>query len=120
MDKLKTREEVSSSDKWNIEKIYKDINEFNKDYEEIKKELNKLVELEDNFLSNSNNFKDFFLQDEKVNRILEKLSVYANCKSDEDKANSTYQSLAGKITNLYAEYSEKTAQVIPKMLKEDK
>ena len=120
MDKLKTREEVSSSDKWNIEKIYKDINEFNNDYELIKQEMEKLISLEERFLDNSESFKDFFLQDEKVNRILEKLSVYANCKSDEDKANSTYQSLAGKITNLYAEYSEKTAQVIPKILKEEK
>ena len=120
MDKLKTREEVSSSDKWNIEKIYKNSDEFNNDYKLVKQEIEKLISLEENFLDNSKNFKNFFLQDEKVNRILEKLSVYANCKSDEDKGNNTYQELAGKITNLYAEYSEKTAQVIPRLLKEDK
>ncbi|MBE6157200.1 MAG: oligoendopeptidase F [Firmicutes bacterium] len=120
MDKIKTRDEQSSKDKWNIEKIYKTIDEFNEDYNKLKKELDKLVKLEDNFLDNSTNFKDFFIQDEKVNRILEKLSVYSNCKSDEDKSNSTYQSLAGKITNLYAEYNEKTANIIPRMLKEDK
>ena len=32
MDKLKERSEVSASDKWQIEKIYKNIEEFNKDY----------------------------------------------------------------------------------------
>ena len=120
MDKIKLREEISSSDKWNIEEIYKDIDEFNTDYQKAKKELEVLLDLEKKFLDNSKNFKDFFLQDEKINRILEKLSVYANCKSDEDKSNSIYQELAGKITNLYAEYSEKTADIIPRMLACDK
>ena len=32
MDKIKNREEISSSDKWNIELIYKNIDEFTEDY----------------------------------------------------------------------------------------
>ena len=38
-------------------------------------------------------------------------------KNDEDKTNSKYQEIKGKITNLYAEYSEKTSSVIPNILK---
>lgn len=120
MDKTKTRDQISSNDKWNIEAIYKDVNSFNKDIEKAQLELEKLVELITDFSSNSENFKNFFLQDEIVCRILDKLSIYANCKSDEDTRNSTYQELCGKITNLYAEYNEKTSSVIPRILKMDK
>lgn len=119
MNKIKTRDEVSSSDKWAIEKVYNSIEDFNKDLATFEKELEKLIELEKDFLINSTNFKNFFLQDEKASRILEKLAIYANCKNDEDKANSVYQELSGKITNMYAKYNENTASVIPKILQTD-
>lgn len=120
MDKIKLREEIDNNDKWSIELIYKDVDSFNKDLKIVEKELKELILLEENFLDNSTNLKNFLKQDEKVSRILEKLSIYANCKSDEDMANSTYQELSGKITNLYAEYNESTAKVIPEILKKDK
>lgn len=116
MDKLKKREDIKSSDKWNIETIYSDTEALEQDIKRFEQELTKLIELEKNFLENSINFKTFFLQDEKTLRVLEKLGVYANCKSDEDKANSIYQELSGKIINLYAKYNENTSSVIPKIL----
>lgn len=120
MDKLKTRDEINNKDKWKIDLIYKDINSFNNDVKEFKKELDKLIDLEKIFLDTKEDFTNFFMQDEKVSRILEKLSIYANCKSDEDKSNSKFQELVGITTNLYALYNEKTSSVIPKILKTDK
>ena len=116
MDKLKKREDIKSSDKWKIEEIYPNIEAFEQDLKNFDQELSKLIKLEKNFLENSINFKNFFVQDEKTSRILEKLGVYANCKSDEDKGDSIYQELNGKITNMYAEYNESTSSVIPKIL----
>lgn len=113
------REEVSKEDKWNIEAIYKSIDEFNIDKNKVESELDKLVAMKEKFLDNSDNFCTFFLQDEKVSRILEKLSVYASCKNDEDKGNGTYQELKGKVINLYALYNEKMASVIPQIIQSD-
>lgn len=120
MDKIKTRSLISNNDKWSIEKVYKDVDEFNKDLDKVKDEINILTNLEEKILENSDNFKSFFIQDEIVSRLLDKLSVYAHCKNDEDKTNSLYQELSGKIINLYAEYNEKTAKVIPQILKMEK
>lgn len=120
MDKIKTRDQINSNDKWNIEAVYNDIDAFNKDLEKAKQELEKLVKLNINFSDNSENFKNYFLQDEIICRILDKLSIYSHCKNDEDKTNSIYQELRGKVTNLYAEYNEKTSSVIPRILKMDK
>lgn len=120
MNQIKNRSEISSSDKWSIELIYKNKDSFNDDLEKLQLELEKLVELSKDFTEDSKQFKDFFLQDEVVSRLLEKLSVYAHCKNDEDTTNSMYQEIKGKVTNLYAEYNEKTASIIPRILKMEK
>lgn len=120
MDKIKTRNEIDSSDKWSIDLIYKDVDSFNKDLKKVELEIEKLIELSKVFTESSEKFKEFFIQDEVVSRLLDKLAIYAHCKNDEDKTNSKYQELSGKITNLYAEYSEKTSSVIPNILKMNK
>ena len=116
---IPTRKEIKKEDKWNIDVVYGSIEEFNNDVDLLEKELDKLVSIEKNFLSNSKEFSKFFIQDEKVSRLLEKLYIYANCKNDEDKGNSVYQGLKGKIINLFALYNEKTSSVIPKIIQED-
>lgn len=120
MDKIKTRNEIDSSDKWSIDLIYKDVDSFNKDLKKVELEIEKLIELSKVFTESSEKFKEFFIQDEVVSRLLDKLAIYAHCKNDEDKTNSKYQEIKGKITNLYAEYSEKTSSVIPNILKMNK
>ncbi len=116
----KKREEVNSSDKWNIELVYKDIDSFNADMEKTLKEIDILENMQTDFLTSSEKFKEFLMQDEKTSRMIEKLSVYANCRNDEDKREAKYQELSGKITNLYSLYNEKTSSVIPEILKLDK
>lgn len=117
--KILKRNEVKDTDKWNIDAVYGSIEEFNNDVKLLEKELEKLISMEESFLSNSEEFSKFFIQDEKVSRLLEKLSIYANCKNDEDKGNSVYQELKGRVINLFALYNEKTSSIIPKIIKED-
>ena len=119
MDKLKERSEVNASDKWQIEKIYKSIEEFNKDYTWVEESFNTLKQLVKKFLNSKEDFSAFFKFDSKISRVIEKLSVYANCKEDEDTANTTYQELSSKIQNLYAKYSEIISSVVPNIIKED-
>ncbi len=119
MQKITQRSEVSSNDKWNIELIYKDKEEFDKDFNKVTQELLKLEKLCPDFSKDALKFKNFFMQDEKVSRLLSKLSIYTNCKSDEDKTNSLYQELVGKVNNLCTEYEEKTSNIIPQIIKMD-
>lgn len=119
MDNLKTRDEVISSDKWQIDKIYDSIDSFNKDLEDIKNKFKTLNELAQKFLSDSTSFKNFFLFDQEVSRTLEKLYVYANCKKDEDTSNVTYQELSDKMQLLFTKYEEITAHIVPQIIAAD-
>ena len=49
MDKIKTRNEIDSSDKWSIDLIYKDVDSFNKDLKKVELEIEKLIELSEVF-----------------------------------------------------------------------
>lgn len=120
MDKLLKREDVKTSDKWDIESIYKSLDDYNKDYNKVKNNIDKLSKMQDKFLNSSTSFKELLLIDSKTARLLEKLYTYAARKYDEDTGNTTYQELYGKINNLYQAYSEATAFVVPMILEQDK
>jgi len=120
MEKIKKRDEISSSDQWKVELIYQDLKAFEADFLQAEKELSRLVSQKEDFTKSSKNFLEFFKQDEKVSRLLEKLYIYAQCKNDEDKAVGTYQELKAKMVNIYAEYDEITSFVVPTILKMDK
>lgn len=120
MDKLLKREEVKNSDKWDIESVYSSLDVYNKDYNIVKDNIDKLKNMQDIFLSSSTSFKEFLLLDSKTSRLIAKLYTYATRKYDEDTGNSTYQELYGKINNLYQEYSEALSFVVPMILEEDK
>ena len=120
MDKLLKREEVKVTDKWDIESVYKNLDDYNKDYNVVKDNIDKLRNIQNTFLNNSTSFKEFLLIDSKTSRLIAKLYTYAARKYDEDTGNATYQELYFKINNLYQTYSEATSFVVPMILEQDK
>ena len=120
MDKLLKREEIKEADKWDLGSIYKSLEDYNKDYEIAKSNINKLKEMQGTFLNNSTEFKNFLLLDSDTSRLMGKLSTYSARKYDEDTGNSTYQELYGNINNLYQSYGEATSFVVPMILEQDK
>ena len=120
MDKLLKREEVKVTDKWDIESVYKNLDDYNKDYNVVKDNIDKLRNIQNTFLNNSTSFKEFLLIDSKTSRLIAKLYTYAARKYDEDTGNSIYQELYFKINNLYQTYSEATSFVVPMILEQDK
>ena len=120
MDNLLKREDVKSSDKWDIESVYGSLDEYNKDYNIVKDSIDKLRDMQDTFLNSSTSFKELLLIDSKTSRLIAKLYTYATRKYDEDTGNGTHQELYGKINNLYQAYNEATSFVVPMILEKDK
>lgn len=120
MEKVLDRSEVRKKDTWDVESIYISLEDWQQDYESCKSKITSLEEQKDSFLKDSQHFKEFILLSDQVERQLEKVYVYANLKNNEDTANTIYQELLGKVSNLYQEYRKKTNFVVPLILKEDK
>ena len=118
MSELKKREEIDDKYKWKIDKVYKNIEDFEKDFEEVKKEAVKLQDYSGK-LTNGETILEYLKLNEKVSRKVENLFIYAHLKSDEDTSNATYQALMSKIDIYMAEFSSYTAFFVPEILSLD-
>lgn len=115
MSELKKREEIDDKYKWKIDKVYKSIEDFEKDFEEVKKEAVKLQDYSGK-LTNGEAILEYLKLNEKVSRKVENLFIYVHLKSDEDTSNATYQALMSKIDIYMAEFSSYTAFFVPEIL----
>ena len=113
------RNEIKKEDRWNLELIFKNDEELNNDLTKLNEMLDILKGKVSTSLDSKELFKDYLLYDREVSILLEKIYVYASCKNDEDKSNSKYQELSGKMLNIYSKYSEITSSIEPRLLKLD-
>lgn len=113
--KIKNRDEVDSKYKWNIEKVYKNIDEWEKDFKLLKEKAPRLKEFSGK-LKEADKLLEFLKFQEDVMRLLEKLFVYAHLRSDEDTTNTTFQSLKNKIDGYMAEVMSYKAFFEPEIL----
>lgn len=116
--KLKSRDEISSNYKWNIEKIYKDSKAWEEEFENLKNNSKNILKFQGT-LKDKESLKKYLSLDESLSRTLEKLYVFAHMKSHEDTQNTTFQSLASKIDVFMAEFSSYTAFFVPEILSLD-
>ena len=112
MSELKKRSEIDDKYKWKVDKIYSNITDWEKDFEEVKKEAVKLKDYNGK-IKNGETILEYLKVNEQVSRKVEKLFIYAHLKSDEDTTNNTYQALMNKIDIYMAEFSSYTAFFIP-------
>lgn len=118
MENIKRCEQLEENT-WNLELIYKNIDEYNQDEKIIEDKLNKLESFKGIVLNNSTNLLECLNIDTEINRLMEKMANYAYRKYDEDISNTTYQELRGRFDSLYEKYSTISSYIIPELLKSD-
>lgn len=115
MSDLKKREEIEDKFKWKIDKIYKNIEEWEKDFESVKAEAVKLKDYSGT-LKNGEKILEYLKLNEVISRKAENLFIYAHLKCDEDTSNTTNQALMSKIDIYMAELASYTAFFVPEIL----
>ena len=118
MEKQKLRDEVSNDYKWDLTKIYKTDEEWNKDYQKLENEITKIKDYT-NFIESSENLYNFLTFNEKLERLLNKLYYYAHLNFDVDTLNDKYQEMNQKMIDMLDYFNELTSFVIPTFLKVD-
>lgn len=119
MKKEILRSEQKKEFTWDLEKVYPSIEEYNQDYEKVKKLTEELSSFQGHLLDNSEHLLEFFEKSEEAERLICKLGTYAVRKFDEDISNTTSQTLYGQFEQLEANYSESTSFFVPEMLKSE-
>lgn len=114
---LKTRDQIDSKYKWNIEAMIPDESVISGELETIKKEAEaygedfagRLTESPDNLLA-------AFQKRDDIWRRLEKIYVYARMRRDENNAETKYQAMADQCNSVIAAVSASMAFFTPELL----
>lgn len=113
------RNEIEEKYKWNINKMYKNETEYMQDFEEIKKEQEKIENYKGKFLESADIFLEFMKLLEKINRKLEKLYTFAHLAVDVDPDNAKMQELNANILGLVDTINNKSVFVDLEILKNE-
>ncbi len=99
--------------KWATEEIYSSDEAWNKEFDALSTQLD--FDKYRGKLGDKETFFKCMKEQERVGRILEKLSVYAMMKHDENTKNALYDSFSAKVTSLGAKLGANTAYVVPEL-----
>ena len=98
---------------WATEEIFGSVEEWNKQFESVLSSYDFSVYK--GKLGNAKDFLSCMKAEEKLGRVLDRLSVYAMMKHDENTKDSTYDALLSKVTSLGAKIGAETAFILPEL-----
>lgn len=110
---MKKRQDVEEKLKWNVKDIFSDENEWEKLYCEVESKIDFSA-----FVGKLNNDKillECFLKIDELAFSLEKLSVYAFMRHDENTADDFYNELLSRCDILETKFSSETAFMMPEL-----
>lgn len=110
------RKEVKPEDTWNLEDMFSDIPEWEKACGELEGSIGQIPEYCGTLGRGLDSLSAYLKFQEKNERLLEKIYVYANLKYHEDTANADSQKLADRADRLMAEYNRADAFFVPELL----
>ncbi|MBO4251086.1 MAG: oligoendopeptidase F [Clostridia bacterium] len=103
--------------KWATEDIYKDLNAWEEDFKKIAKPDFSVFRGK---LGSVKGFSECAEKQEEYEKVLEKLSVYAYMKHDENTKDSVYDALLNRVNSVAVKFSAETSFVIPELISLDK
>lgn len=113
------RNQIEEKYKWDLTKIYKNIDEFNEDFNKALKEIEEFNKYETIMDNSAKDFYNTLNKYFEISRTIEKLSVYTHLLFDENTGNNKNQALSGKVSNLYDKFTKVTFFITPTILKKD-
>ncbi len=118
MQKYNNRNEVPEKYKWDLTSFFKDENDFNKRFEEVKKDIECLKEYK-NCTKNAKKLYEYLKKDLQAEAICEDLYVYSYLINDQELGNATSIERKNKVELLCTELESNTSFFAPELLKLD-
>ena len=115
----KTRREVPNEYKWDLSKMYNNMEDIEKDIKAVESLTPQILEYKSHIMDNSSSLYDFLKLTEKQDRILSKLFVYSKMSFDVDTKDNNSKALKMRIEKLSEGLSEKYSFIEPEMLETD-
>lgn len=98
--KIPTRDEVSSTDCWDLSSLYPTVEAWEVDFKLLENRIGQYEKFKGKLGSSAQVLKDCLDFDRDIERMSERLGTFAFLKSTEDQANQASQALVGRFQNL--------------------
>lgn len=115
----KERCEVDKRYKWDLEKIYKTVEDIDKDKQKVEDNVTSLLKYKGHLCDSSDNLCNALKLYFEIERTLDKLIVYSNMKLHEDMSLSSSRTIASKYDKFLDEVSSKLSFFSVELLKND-
>ena len=116
---MRDRKDIDKKYTWDLDKIYSSSDLFDSDYNRVKDFISKLSLYEDNMMDSSSNFYNTLKLSFDIERIIDKLYVYANLSFDLDTSCNKKQEVCDRVSNLLNLYSKCSYFIVLSILKCD-
>ena len=113
---VRQREEISSEYKWAIEDLYKNDEAWEQDYNKVLELAEKIKFFQGKLSESADVLYEFMGKYEEMQKLSEKVYVYANQKLHENTGNGTYQGLAAKAQGMLVAAGEAVSFFEPEFL----
>ena len=113
------RNEIDDKYKWDLSSIFKTDDEFLKEYEIVKKDINVISNYKGKIVSSASSLLEYLNFTINLERRIYKLYYYAHLHYDEDTTNTKYQEYFGLIRNLLTNYEELKSFEVPEFMSID-
>lgn len=118
---MKTRQEVPASDRWNVEALYRDLEDWKNGLKNLTPSIQtpfwpELTSYQGTLSMGSKRIKDFLLVLLKKERELSKLYTYAHLRHDEDIGNEEFKEAYGQIATFMHHFAQEVSWFQPELL----
>jgi oligoendopeptidase F len=116
---LPARNEMKEEETWRLEDIFATDEEWETEFNEVKKLIPGAKEFEGKLGSSSDLLYEALKYQDRLLERLGRLYTYSHMRYDQDTTNSFYQGLDDRMKNLYSQVSSQLAYIVPEILSVD-
>jgi oligoendopeptidase F len=116
MKKLPTRDQVSVGDTWDLSSLFENDAAWEKAFTRFEKRIEGYSNFRGRLSEGPESLADCLKFDSQLDRLTERLGVYALLKTSEDQANSEYQRMMGRLQNAATRANQMASFIRPEIL----
>lgn len=114
---LPKRNEIEEKFKWNLEDIYENNDEWEKDYNKVQELLPEIEKYKGKVTNSAKNLLELLNILMETQEIISRLYAYAHMKKDEDTREQKYQALFNRAQHISNELDNTKSFIKPELLK---
>lgn len=116
MQTFKTREDIPTEFKWDLESIFTRNDNWEHDFQTLQNRIPELEALKGTLVQSGQALLNVLQKRDEVFEVLERLYVYSSMRKDEDTTNGLYLGMADRAMQLYVRATTAASYIEPELL----